>query len=184
MPPTIFQALKFFLSPVWSSALKREALPLPRKPEAIIMTTIHSTHRHVSGFLPALPLTLAFALILALSLALANPQSAHARPEGNFTGPSVNQGGFSGPGPALSTVVNAQSQADDTWVTLRGHILQHNGDKRYVFSDATGKIDVKIGRKAWNGVNIGPDDLVEIRGEVDRDWRDLHIDVKQVLKAQ
>ena len=165
---------------MWSSALKREALPLPRKPEAITMTTTHTAHRHLSGLLPALALT----LILALSLALAHPQSAHARPGDNYTGPSVQQGGFSGPGPALTTVADARSQADDTWVTLKGNILQHNGDKRYVFSDATGKIDVKIGRKAWGGVNIGPDDLVEIRGEVDRDWRDLHIDVKQVLKAQ
>lgn len=123
------------------------------------------------------------ALVLTLSFAL----DAQARPEGGFTGPgsqSTVQGGFTGPGPALSTVQNAKNMADDSWVSLKGNIVQHNGDKRYTFRDATGTVSVKIGHKAWRGLNVGPEDVVEISGEVDKDWGDLHIDVKQVRKAQ
>lgn len=129
-------------------------------------------------------------LFIALALVLAFSLNAEARPDSGFTGPgttagsTMQQGGFSGPGPALSSVQNAKSMADDSWVTLKGHILQYNGDKRYTFQDATGSIQVKIGHKAWRGLNVGPNDLVELHGEVDKDWNDLHIDVKQVLKAQ
>lgn len=143
------------------------------------MNVTSSLCTRISLCLAALVLTLTFALTFAID--------AQARPEGGFNGPGAQataQGGFTGPGPALTTVQNAKTLADDTWISLKGKILQHNGDKRYVFSDATGTITVKIGRKAWQGLNVGPEDVVELYGEVDKDWGDLHIDVKQVRKAQ
>ena len=41
---------------------------------------------------------------------------------------------------------------------------------------------VEIDHKRWRGQNVGPNDLVEISGEVEKDWRELEIDVKSVVK--
>ncbi|HEE1278117.1 TPA: NirD/YgiW/YdeI family stress tolerance protein, partial [Klebsiella pneumoniae] len=39
-----------------------------------------------------------------------------------------------------------------------------------------------IDHKRWNGVTVGPQDTVEIQGEVDKDWNSVEIDVKQIRK--
>lgn len=48
--------------------------------------------------------------------------------QGGFTGPSTTTttqaGGFTGPSGAVTTVANAKSLRDDTWVTLRGKIVE------------------------------------------------------------
>ncbi|MDU2479500.1 MAG: YgiW/YdeI family stress tolerance OB fold protein [Klebsiella sp.] len=105
-----------------------------------------------------------------------------AAEQGGFTGPSsttqvsstAQAGGFTGPSGAVTTVANAKSLRDDTWVTLRG--------KLYKFQDASGVINVDIDHKRWNGVTVGPQDTVEIQGEVDKDWNSVEIDVKQIRK--
>ena len=127
-------------------------------------------------------------MMLALVLSAGSALAAKAG-GGGYNGPGAaggqyTQGGYTGPGPALVTVEQAKTMPDDAWVTLKGNIVQSLGDKRYLFRDATGEVQVKIGRKAWRGQDIGAGDVVEIRGEVDKDWMDKHIDVKQVLKTQ
>lgn len=92
-------------------------------------------------------------------------------------------GGFTGPSSAVTTVESAKSMRDDAWVTLRGNIVERVSDDVYTFKDASGTINVDIDHKRWNGVNIGPNDLVEIQGEVDKDWNSVEIDVKQVSKV-
>jgi uncharacterized protein (TIGR00156 family) len=94
------------------------------------------------------------------------------------------QGGFTGPGPNLAptTVEQAKTLPDDSKVVLRGYIVQSLGDKDYLFKDDSGSITVEIGRRTWGGQQVGPDDLVEIYGEVDKDDFDVEIDVKRIIK--
>ena len=113
-----------------------------------------------------------------------------AAEQGGFTGPSsttqvsstAQAGGFTGPSGAVTTVANAKSLRDDTWVTLRGKITERISDDLYKFQDASGVINVDIDHKRWNGVTVGPQDTVEIQGEVDKDWNSVEIDVKQIRK--
>ena len=113
-----------------------------------------------------------------------------AAEQGGFTGPSsttqvsstAQAGGFTGPSGAVTTVANAKSLRDDTWVTLRGKITERISDDLYKFQYASGVINVDIDHKRWNGVTVGPQDTVEIQGEVDKDWNSVEIDVKQIRK--
>ena len=114
-----------------------------------------------------------------------------AAEQGGFTGPSsttqvsstAQAGGFTGPSGAVTTVANAKSLRDDTWVTLRGKITERISDDLYKFQDASGVINVDIDHKRWNGVTVTPQDVVEIQGEVDKDWNSVEVDVKQIRKV-
>ena len=108
-----------------------------------------------------------------------------AAEQGGFSGPSTTKsqtGGFVGPDVSVTTVEAAKSMRDDTWVTLRGNIVERISDDLYLFKDNTGTINVDIDHKRWNGVTVTPQDKVEIRGEVDKDWNSVEIDVKQISK--
>ena len=68
---------------------------------------------------------------------------------------------------------------DETFVVLRGKIKQMVGKEKYLFEDQSGSIVVEIDDEDWNGVTVGPEDTVEIRGEVDTHWRkptDIDVD--------
>ncbi|HCB2600945.1 TPA: YgiW/YdeI family stress tolerance OB fold protein [Citrobacter koseri] len=109
-----------------------------------------------------------------------------AAQQGGFSGPTATQsqgGGFVGPNGSNTTVESAKSMRDDAWVTLRGNIVESISDDLYLFKDATGTVNVDIDHKRWNGVTVTPQDLVEIQGEVDKDWNSVEIDVKQITKV-
>lgn len=105
---------------------------------------------------------------------------ASAGSEGGFRG-GVS-GGYSGPGPVPITVQQALTMRDDVPVTLRGYIIQRLGGDRYLFRDTTGSIQVEIDDDDWRGQIVGPDDLVELSGKVDRDWNSVEIEVKRIAK--
>lgn len=126
-----------------------------------------------SSHLPA-----ALGAALALTLMFGATNALAKGPDGGYN----RGGGYTGPGPALSTVQQAKNMRDDSPVTLEGHIIRHLGDDHYVFQDGTGTINVEIDHKRWQGQNVGPNDLVEISGEVEKDWSELGIDVKRVIK--
>ena len=134
-----------------------------------LMTMLSSRSSRLSALIGA---SLALSLMIGASTALAKG------PDGGFN----RGGGFTGPGPALSTVQQARDMRDDSPVTLQGHIVQHLGDDHYLFKDNTGTINVEIDHKRWQGQNVGPNDLVEISGEVEKDWSELGIDVKRIIK--
>ncbi len=124
-----------------------------------------------------LPLALSAALALMLTLGVS---SALAKgPDGGYT---QRNGGYTGPGPAINTVEQAKDMRDDAHVALRGRITQHLGGKHYVFQDETGTINVDIDDKHWRGQSVGPNDVVEIYGEVEKDWHELEIDVDRIVK--
>ncbi len=108
---------------------------------------------------------------------------AEAKNQGGFTGPASKGGGFSGPGPKMIMIKDASKEADDAWVTLKGYIVQHDGDDKYTFKDPSGQGIVEIERKARHGQHIGPNDLVELITKVDKDWGQVELEVKQVRKV-
>ncbi len=115
------------------------------------------------------------ALLTALTIAscIALNTEGFAKPKnGGFTGPSVE----------VITVEQAKGMKDDTFVILQGNIKQNIGKELYVFTDASGSINIEIDDDDWNGVFVGPDDLVEIRGEVDKGLTKIEIDVDQIKK--
>ena len=111
--------------------------------------------------------------------------------QGGFNGPSATpaqtqtqtqQGGFVDNDANLTTAAKVKDQKDDSWVKLRGNITERLSDDRYTFRDESGTVVVEIDHKRWNGVTVGPQDTVEIQGEVDKDWNSVEIDVKQIRK--
>lgn len=130
-----------------------------------------------------------FAAMTAVLALCAAP--AFAANQGGFTGPGAAQqqttsqqgGGFTGPNGSKATVESAKSLRDDAWVTLSGNIVERISDDTYSFKDATGTINVDIDQKRWKGLSVGPQDKVEIQGEVDKDWNSVEIDVKEIRKV-
>lgn len=111
--------------------------------------------------------------------------------QGGFTGPSAapttqsttQQGGFVDANANLTTAVKAKDLKDNSWVKLRGNIVERLSDDRYLFRDASGTVEVEIDTKHWNGQTVSPQDQVEIQGKVDKDWNEFEIEVKQITKV-
>ncbi|MBL5885012.1 YgiW/YdeI family stress tolerance OB fold protein [Lelliottia aquatilis] len=127
-----------------------------------------------------------FAAITAIMMMTTAPVFAA---QGGFSGPSATpaqtqtqQGGFVDNDGNLTTAAKVKDQKDDSWVKLRGNIIERLSDDRYLFRDTTGTVNVEIDHKRWNGQTITPQDKVEIQGKVDKEWNEFEIDVKQVFK--
>ncbi|CAD6106759.1 YgiW/YdeI family stress tolerance OB fold protein [Escherichia coli] len=103
-----------------------------------------------------------------------------------FSGPERLQSqsdGFVGPNGSRTTVEHVKSLSDDTWVTLRGNIIERLSDDLYIFKDNTGTMNVDIDYKYWYGLTVTPQDVVEIQGKIDKDWNSVKIDVKRITKV-
>ena len=104
--------------------------------------------------------------------------AVHAQ-QGGFTGPMgftgqqqtgfAGQHGFWGPTMGFTVAQVAQTFPNKAPAVLRGHIVQHLGSDRYLFRDSTGDIVIKIKHNRWWGLSAGPNDLVEIDGELKRE---------------
>lgn len=94
-------------------------------------------------------------------------------------------GGFTGPqAQGANTVAGALKAWDDTMVTLKGNIIRQVAHEKYEFKDSTGVIIVEIDDDKWYGLSVGPNDVVEIYGEVDSEiYRKNEIDVKFIKKV-
>ncbi|MDY5303422.1 MAG: NirD/YgiW/YdeI family stress tolerance protein, partial [Campylobacter sp.] len=74
-----------------------------------------------------------------------------------------NYGGFTGPqAQGANTVAGALKARDDTMVTLKGNIIRQVAHEKYEFKDSTGVMIVEIDDDKWNGLSVGPNDVVEI----------------------
>ena len=102
---------------------------------------------------------------------------------GGFTGGGA-VGGFAGPGPVITPASSVATLRDDTPVVLRGHIVQHLGGEKYIFRDASGTVRVDIDHDKWPPQPITPNNIVELHGEVDRDWRHVEVDVERIIIRQ
>ena len=122
-----------------------------------------------------------FIAVLVLAIVCAAFASAQG-----FTGEKAAKGGFSdgtNSSMAITPVKDALKMRDDTHAVLRGNIVKQVGHEKYLFKDATGEIVVEIDDEDWGGVTVGPQDTVELIGEIDRDISKLEFDVDIVKKV-
>ena len=132
----------------------------------------------VKPTLRAAMLLLMFITIFTLGLGTALAKSNQG---GGYAGPGQT-GGYTGPGPDFVTAEQAKSMADDSHVALKGYIIKSIGGEKYVFKDDSGTVTLDISAKRWAGQQVGPEDLVEVYGEIDKDWFDFEIEVKRLVK--
>lgn len=128
---------------------------------------------------------------IAAIIAIVSAPAFAANTQGGFTGPtatssssqtSAQAGGFVDANANLTTAAKVKEMNDDSWVKLRGNIVERLSDDRYLFRDASGTVNVEIDHKRWNGLTVSPQDKVELQGKVDKEWRDFEVDVKQISK--
>ena len=121
--------------------------------------------------------------IMVLSLSGCDDGFRTALDPGTSQGGSVdNQGGFGGPSANVTTVAQAMNLRDDTPVIMRGRIVRFLGNERYTFTDNTGSITVEIERRVWGALSVNENDLVEISGEIDREWNRVEVEVNRIRK--
>ena len=125
-----------------------------------------------------------FCLLLSILFTLYVCPALAAQKDNGIAGPASPQtgGGFSGPGPALSTVADVLKMRDNAYASLRGKLERHVGGDHYIFRDATGSVTVDIDQDKWAGQNISPQDTVIIHVEVDKDWNNTELEVKRIVK--
>ena len=73
--------------------------------------------------------------------------------------------------------------ADDQWVTLEGKLVKHLGGENYMFRDDSGEVEVEVDGDVWRGTEVGPDDLIRVRGEVDHSWNKTEVEVEHLEKV-
>jgi uncharacterized protein (TIGR00156 family) len=100
-----------------------------------------------------------------------------------LTGLTIFAQGYTGPGLELITVAEAKNLRDDSPVLLRGKIERFLGDEKYLFSDDSGTITIEIDNRLWAGLSVNQNDIVEINGEVDKDFRGIEIEVTGIKKV-
>ena len=128
--------------------------------------------------------TLTAAAVLALSASAV----AIAQPAG-YTGPSnapkaAAQGAYSGPTnvPLMSVKQLLDTGRDDQVARLQGRIISFEGDERYTFEDATGRIIVEIDDEDFPaGQTISAEQRVELVGEFDKGLRKTEFEVDRVI---
>jgi len=115
-------------------------------------------------------------LVCAAALFFAGA-SVHAQ-QGGFTGPLAAPGqipvGFAGPhgftGQSMPiNVAQVQAFPNRAPAILRGNIVAFLGGDRYLFRDASAEIVIKIKHDRWWGLSVGPNDLVELGGNLRRE---------------
>ena len=126
--------------------------------------------------------TLAAAAVLALGAT-----TLAAQPAG-YTGPSnapgvAARGSYSGPTsvPLMTVKQLLDTGRDDQVARLQGRIISYEGNERYTFEDATGRITVEIDDKYFPaGQTVSAEQGVELVGELDVDRRKTEFEVERM----
>jgi len=95
---------------------------------------------------------------------------------------NAQQGGYKGPGIDVISIAEAKTLRDEAPVMLRGKIERFLGDKKYLLSDNTGTIVIEIENRLWQTLSVDENDLVEITGEIDRNFRRIEVEVERIRK--
>lgn len=94
-------------------------------------------------------------------------------------------GGYTGPSSiSVRKVRDVKNMPDDTDVVVEGTIESYLGNERYLFNDGSDTITVEIDNDVWHGLEIGPNDIVLIYGEVDKKFQRLEIEVERIEKKK
>jgi len=87
---------------------------------------------------------------------------------------------FVGPGTTVETVTSvkgALDMADDTKLVLEGTLVKQVHSEHYLFKDNSGEVVVEIEDKDFRKITVTPENKIRLKGEVDKDWTDVKIDV-------
>lgn len=125
--------------------------------------------------------TLAAVLALSTSAVIAQPAG--------YTGPSnapqaaSATGSYSGPNnvPLMTVKQLLETGRDDQIARLQGRLVSFEGDERYIFEDATGRITVEIDNEDFPaGQTINAEQKVELTGEFDKGLRKTEFEVDRL----
>lgn len=94
----------------------------------------------------------------------------------------LDTGGYATTDETVLSARDALSRGDGSWVVLRGSVSRRVGEKEYIFTDASGNADVRIGQKAWQGMQVSAGDTVLLYGKVRRHWEHTFIDIRRVVR--
>lgn len=83
---------------------------------------------------------------------------------------------------AVKSVKDIPAAKDKAFVMMEGKIVKQVGKDDFLFRDASGEIEIEVSRRAWFGQTVTPNDTVEIRGILDKEWEKTEIEVKQIIK--
>ena len=124
----------------------------------------------------------------AAALLALGATAAGAQPAG-YTGPSnapkaAAQGSYSGPSnvPLMTVKQLLDTGRDDQPARLQGRIVSFEGNERYTFEDATGRIVAEIDDEDFPaGQTVGAEQRVELLGELDKGLRKTEFEVDRVI---
>lgn len=150
-------------------------------------STRQSRPARTGRLLPALPLALllAAALLLDCQPVQAKKDKDREPHELSAVAPAprpLDMGGYALTDETILPARDALTRGDGAWVVLRGNISRRVGEKEYVFTDASGNADVRIGQKAWQGMQVSAEDTVLLYGKVRRHWEHTFIDIRRVVR--
>ena len=150
-------------------------------------STISVRQSRIGRPLPVLPLALllAAALLLDCQTVQAKKDKDGAPHESFAVAPAprpLDTGGYALTDETVLPARDALTRGDGAWVVLRGNISRRVGEKEYIFTDASGNADVRIGQKAWQGVQVSAEDTVLLYGKVRRHWEHSFIDIRRVVR--
>jgi uncharacterized protein (TIGR00156 family) len=89
---------------------------------------------------------------------------------------------FAGPSSSrhVTTVKQAQTARRGQDITLEGFVIKHLRQNYYIFRDATGEMRAEINRHVWRNRRVTSESPIRLIGKVDRDVRELYIDVDRL----
>lgn len=68
----------------------------------------------------------------------------------------------------VDAVWQRRESHDGASVSLRGNLISHKGEDRYVFRDKSGEINVVIPAAVFDGREVQPDQMINISGSLDK----------------
>jgi len=98
---------------------------------------------------------------------------------------ATHQGGFTDTNtPIKTTIKEALKMKDDSYVTLQGNIVKRLSDEKYSFKDSSGTITIEIDDDKWMGLKANTNDILEITGEIEKEFNKIEVDVDTVKKIK
>ncbi|EHH5013144.1 YdeI family stress tolerance OB fold protein, partial [Escherichia coli] len=97
--------------------------------------------------------------------------------------PHAIEDGYRGTDDAKKMTVDfAKTMHDGASVSLRGNLISHKGEDRYVFRDKSGEINVVIPAAVFDGREVQPDQMINISGSLDKKSAPAVVRVTQLQK--